>query len=53
MPGLMYVYPVNEDATIPVEWSKFGPMARSTIGEDLDIALNRSPWQDKWSAIFE
>jgi thiamine transport system substrate-binding protein len=53
MPGLMYVYPVNKDATIPVEWSKFGPMARSTIGEDLDIALNRSPWQDKWSAIFE
>jgi thiamine transport system substrate-binding protein len=53
MPGLMYVYPVNEDAKIPVEWSKFGPMARSTIGEDLDIALNRSPWQDKWSAIFE
>ena len=53
MPGLMYVYPVNEDAKIPVEWLKFGSMARSTIGEDLDIALNRSPWQDKWSAIFE
>jgi thiamine transport system substrate-binding protein len=53
MPGLMYVYPVNPDAKIPSEWSKFGPMARSTIGQDLDIALNRSPWQDKWSAIFE
>jgi thiamine transport system substrate-binding protein len=53
MPGLMYVYPVNPDAEIPSEWSKFGPMARSTIGEELDIALNRSLWQDKWSAIFE
>jgi thiamine transport system substrate-binding protein len=53
MPGLMYVYPVNQEAKIPSEWSKFGPMARSNIGEDLDIALNRSLWQDKWSAIFE
>ena len=53
MPGLMYVYPVNPDAKIPSEWSKFGPMAKSTIGQDLDIALNRVLWQDKWSAIFE
>jgi thiamine transport system substrate-binding protein len=53
MPGLMYVYPVNQDAEIPSEWSKFGTMAQSTIGEDLEIALNRSLWQDKWSAIFE
>jgi thiamine transport system substrate-binding protein len=53
MPGLMYVYPVNQDAEIPSEWSKFGPMAKSTIGENLDITLNRSVWQDKWSAIFE
>jgi thiamine transport system substrate-binding protein len=53
MPGLMYVYPVNQNAKIPSEWSKFGPMARSTIGQDLDLALNRTLWQDKWSAIFE
>jgi thiamine transport system substrate-binding protein len=53
MPGLMYVYPVNQDAEIPSEWAEFGPMARSTIGEDLDIALNRVLWQDRWSAIFE
>jgi thiamine transport system substrate-binding protein len=53
MPGLMYVYPVNQEAEIPSEWSKFGTMARSTIGEELDIALNRPQWQDKWSAIFE
>lgn len=53
MPGLMYVYPANQDAKIPSEWSKFGPMAKSTIGEALDIALNRSVWLDKWSAIFE
>jgi thiamine transport system substrate-binding protein len=53
MPGLMYVYPVNQEAEIPSEWAEFGTMAKSTIGEDLDIALNRSQWQDKWSAIFE
>ena len=53
MPGLMYVYPVNPDAKIPSEWSKFGPMSKSTIGQDLDIALNRVLWQDKWSEIFE
>jgi thiamine transport system substrate-binding protein len=53
MPGLMYVYPVNPDAIVPEEWSKYGPLANSTIGEDLDIAFNGSNWQDKWSALFE
>ena len=53
MPGLMYVYPVNEKAAIPVEWSEFGPAARSTIGEDLSIATHREKWQTKWSAIFD
>jgi thiamine transport system substrate-binding protein len=53
MPGLMYVYPVNEDAVIPAEWSEFGPAARSTIGEDLSIATHREKWQTTWSAIFE
>jgi thiamine transport system substrate-binding protein len=53
MPGLMYVYPVNPDASVPAEWAEFGPAAVSTIGEDLNIAANRDSWQDKWSAIFE
>jgi thiamine transport system substrate-binding protein len=53
IPGLMYVYPVNPDAVIPTEWSEFGPSARSTIGESLDIASNRISWQDKWSVIFD
>jgi thiamine transport system substrate-binding protein len=53
MPGLMYVYPVNPDASVPAEWAEFGPAAISTIGENLDIAANRLSWQDKWSAIFE
>jgi thiamine transport system substrate-binding protein len=53
MPELMYVYPVNSEATVPEEWSKYGPPANSTIGEDLDIQSNRSSWQDKWSAIFD
>jgi thiamine transport system substrate-binding protein len=53
MPGLMYVYPVNENTSIPVEWVEFGPAARSTIGEDLSIATHREKWQTKWSAIFD
>ena len=53
MPGLMYVYPANPEASVPEEWAEFGPAARSTIGQDMDIAANRDSWQDKWSAIFE
>jgi thiamine transport system substrate-binding protein len=53
MPGLMYVYPVNENAVIPAEWSEFGPAAISTIGEDLSIATHREKWQTSWSAIFD
>jgi thiamine transport system substrate-binding protein len=53
IPGLMYVYPVNPDAVVPAEWAEFGPPANSTIGEELDVALNRISWQDKWSVIFD
>jgi thiamine transport system substrate-binding protein len=53
MPGLMYVYPVNPNAVIPVEWAEFGPSARSTVGEDLSISTHREKWQTKWSAIFD
>jgi len=53
MPGLMYVYPVNESASIPAEWAEFGPAGRSTIGEDLSIATHREKWQSKWSEIFD
>jgi thiamine transport system substrate-binding protein len=53
IPGLMYVYPVNPNAVIPAEWAEFGPPARSTIGEGLDIANSRDSWQDKWSLIFD
>jgi thiamine transport system substrate-binding protein len=53
MPGLMYVYPVNENASIPAEWAEFGPAASSTIGEDLSITTHRERWQTKWSAIFD
>jgi thiamine transport system substrate-binding protein len=53
MPGLMYVYPVNENASIPAEWAEFGPAANSTIGEMLNISTHRENWQTKWSEIFE
>jgi thiamine transport system substrate-binding protein len=53
IPGLMYVYPVNPEAVVPTEWAQFGPPAKSTIGEGLDIANNRVSWQDKWSVIFD
>jgi thiamine transport system substrate-binding protein len=53
MSGLMYVYPVNEYASIPAEWAEFGPAANSTIGEKLNISTHREKWQTKWSEIFE
>jgi thiamine transport system substrate-binding protein len=53
MPGLMYVYPVNETAVIPADWAEFGPAANSTIGDDLSISTHREKWQTKWSAIFD
>lgn len=53
MPGLMYVYPVNQDAAIPAEWSEFGPAARSTIGQELDIAAKREAWQARWAELFD
>ena len=53
MLGLMYVYPVNENAVIPAEWAEFGPAANSTIGKDLSISTHREKWQTKWSAIFD
>jgi thiamine transport system substrate-binding protein len=53
MPGLMYVYPANPEAVVPAEWAQFGPPAKSTIGESLDIANKRVGWQDKWSVIFD
>jgi ABC-type thiamine transport system substrate-binding protein len=49
----MYVYPVNENASIPDEWAEFGPAANSTIGEKLNISTHREKWQTKWSEIFE
>jgi thiamine transport system substrate-binding protein len=53
LPGVMYVYPVNPNATIPAEWAEFGPAARSTIGEGLSISTHREKWQSKWSEIFD
>jgi thiamine transport system substrate-binding protein len=53
MPELMYVYPVNPNATIPAEWAEFGPAANSTIGEDLSISTHREKWQRNWSEIFD
>lgn len=53
MPSLMYVYPINPSTAIPEEWSKHGPAARTTIGEDLSLATHREKWQSKWSAIFD
>lgn len=50
---LMYVYPVNQEATIPDQWLQFGLPAKSVIGQDLDIEKNRLTWQESWSEIFD
>jgi thiamine transport system substrate-binding protein len=46
----MYVYPI-EDVSVPETWAKFAPAANSTVGEDLDFALNRDGWLSDWQSL--
>lgn len=53
LPESMYVYPVNQSATLPETWSKFALPANSTIGADLDFAANRDQWLTDWQDVFD
>lgn len=52
MPGSMYVYPVNKDAVTPESWTTKAPLAKSTLGGDLNIGLKRESWLKAWSKLF-
>ena len=52
MPSSMYVYPVNQDASIPESWATKAPGATSVLGEDLKISQRREAWLKSWSKIF-
>ena len=46
----MYVYPI-EEVPVPETWTKFAPAANSTVGEDLDFALNRDGGLSDWQSL--
>lgn len=49
LPGSMYVYPVDESASIPENWAKFAPASKSFVDvTNLDIEANRNRWLDQW-----
>ncbi len=52
MPGSMYVYPINKQATIPESWATKAPGATSVLGENLKISQNREAWLKAWASIF-
>jgi thiamine transport system substrate-binding protein len=51
IPTGMYVYPVNEDAEIPVEWTDFAPVPDAPVELDpAEISENREAWIKDWTA---
>lgn len=52
MPTSMYVYPINEAASIPESWATKAPAATSTLGSDLKISERRETWLKAWSKLF-
>ncbi|MBL0887747.1 thiamine ABC transporter substrate-binding protein [Myceligenerans indicum] len=52
LPGSMYMYPADEDATLPAEWVEFAPLADDPYEVDPDdIAAHRDEWIEAWTAI--
>ena len=52
LPDANYVYPIRSDAKIPDTWAEFAPAAKSIVGANLDIELNRENWFTSWNQIF-
>jgi thiamine transport system substrate-binding protein len=52
LPWNMFVYP-TKDVELPGDFAQFAPPAKSTIGEELDIASNRVQWLRDWSDVFD
>lgn len=53
VPEAMYVYPAVAGTEVPSAWAEFAQPATSTIGDDLDINLNREQWLKDWSDVFD
>ncbi|WP_405923830.1 thiamine ABC transporter substrate binding subunit [Streptomyces sp. NBC_00035] len=52
MPLNMFVYPVVEGATVPAEFTKYGPQAKDPETMDpAKIADNRDQWVKSWTSL--
>ncbi|MCX5561127.1 thiamine ABC transporter substrate binding subunit [Streptomyces sp. NBC_00038] len=52
MPLNMFVYPVVEGATVPAEFTEFGPQAKDPETMDpAKIAANRDQWVKSWTSL--
>ncbi|WP_330307590.1 MULTISPECIES: thiamine ABC transporter substrate-binding protein [unclassified Streptomyces] len=52
MPLNMFVYPVVKGATVPAEFTKFGPQAKDPeILAPAKIAANRDQWVKSWTSL--
>lgn len=50
IPGQMYMYPVNRQASLPEELERFGPLADKPIEVSAaDITANREDWLMTWT----
>lgn len=53
LPEAMYVYPIDPNIPLPADWQKFAPSALTLVGDELDVAGNRTRWLKSWSNLFE
>jgi thiamine transport system substrate-binding protein len=50
IPGQMYMYPADSSVKLPVEWTKFAPLADEPFAVDpADVAEHRDAWIDQWT----
>jgi thiamine transport system substrate-binding protein len=48
----MFVYPVVEGATVPAEFTKYGPAAKDPeTMAPAKIAANRDQWVKSWTSL--
>ena len=48
----MYVYPVNEDVTLPTDWAKFATSPETPYSVDpATIAAKRKDWLTEWTDV--
>ena len=53
MPGNMFVYPVNQDATLPETFTKYSAVVDDPLLlAPEDVGMNRDTWIEQWTRIF-